>query len=123
MAYPLLDQHATQVNFDVTANKWDLIFDFTKDDSQLNFQFLDPSEYYTVTKELPELEGSPAPVAPFAIPQKYGGTLANDVNANAARQHDDNMMAFGINTSAADAAKKMEEIEAKLAQKLEEAKL
>ena len=33
------------------------------------------------------------------------------------------MMAFGINISAAEAAKKMEEIEAQLAQKLDERKL
>ena len=86
MAYPLLDQHAASVGFDLTANKWDLIFDFTKDDSKLNFAFLEPSEFYKVTKALPDLDGAPQPVAPFAIPQKYGGTLANDINANAARQ-------------------------------------
>jgi len=99
VGYPLLDQHVAQVNFDVTANKWDLIFDFTKDDAKLNYAFLDPSEFYTVTKEIPDLEGSPVPVAPFALPERYGGTLANDINEHA-RQHDDNMMAFSITTSA-----------------------
>jgi hypothetical protein len=74
----------------------------------LNYAFLDPSECYTVTKELPDLEGSPVPVAPFALPERDGGTLANDINQNAARQHDDNMMAFSITTSATDAARKME---------------
>jgi hypothetical protein len=59
VAYPLLDQHAASVGFDVTANKWDLIFDFTKDDAKLNYQFLDPSEFYRVTKEIPDLEGNP----------------------------------------------------------------
>ena len=85
VAYPLLDQHTATVGFDVTANKWDLIFDFTKDDAKLNYEFLDPAEFYRVTKELPDLDGSPEPVAPFAIPQKYGGTLDNDINSNAAR--------------------------------------
>jgi hypothetical protein len=37
VSYPLLDQHATTVGFDVTQNKWDLIFDFTKDDAKLNY--------------------------------------------------------------------------------------
>jgi hypothetical protein len=54
-------------------------------------------------------------VAPFALPERYGGTLANDINSSAYRQHDDNMMAFSITTSATDAARKMEEIEAHLA--------
>ena len=59
VAYPLLDQHTVSVGFDVTTNKWDLIFDFTKDDAKLNYEFLDPAEFYTVTKEIPDLEGSP----------------------------------------------------------------
>ena len=54
-------------------------------------------------------------MAPFALPERYGGTLANDINSSAYRQHDDNMMAFSITTSATDAARKMEEIEAHLA--------
>lgn len=83
VAYPLLDQHAKTVGFDVTANKWDLIFDFTKDDAKLNYEFLDPSEFSIVTKELHDLEGSPAPVAPFAVPQKYGGILDDEINAAA----------------------------------------
>ena len=81
----------------------------------MNYAFLEPSEFYTVTKELPDLEGSPVPVTPFALPERYGGTVANDINQNAARQHDDNMMAFSITTSATDAARKMEQIEAQLA--------
>ena len=85
VSYPLLDQHAATVGFDVTQNKWDLIFDFTKDDAKLNYSFLDPSEFYTVTKEVGDLEGSPSPVAPFALPKKYGGKLADDVNASAGR--------------------------------------
>ena len=85
VSYPLLDQHAATVGFDVTQNKWDLIFDFTKDDAKLNYSFLDPSEFYTVTKEVGDLEGSPSPVAPFSLPKKYGGKLADDVNASAGR--------------------------------------
>ena len=37
VAYPLLDEHAKTVGFDTSVNKWDLIFDFNKKDSGLNF--------------------------------------------------------------------------------------
>jgi len=40
------------------VNKWDLIFDFTKDDSgkKLNYQFLDPSEFKLIEKSLEDFE-------------------------------------------------------------------
>lgn len=62
----------------IDANKWDLIFDFTKDDSKLNYEFLDPSEFRIITKELEGFEERP--VAPFAYPEKYGGNIADDAN-------------------------------------------
>jgi hypothetical protein len=51
-------------------------------------------------------------VAPFALPEKYGGTLADDINQNASRQHDDSMMAFSITTCGKGVGNKMDEIEA-----------
>jgi hypothetical protein len=33
VAYPLLDKHAEECGFDTSANKWDLIFDFTESSS------------------------------------------------------------------------------------------
>ncbi len=109
VAYPLLDEHARSVGFDPQVNKWDLIFDFTTKDSGKNYEFLEPSEFSMITKEL---EGDfPAPVAPFPTPQRYGGTLADDANQHV-QQHDDGMMAFSIHTSANDAAKLVEAQEA-----------
>ena len=40
----------------IEVNKWDLIFDFTKDESKRNFEFLDPSEFKMITKELDDFE-------------------------------------------------------------------
>lgn len=110
VAYPLLDEHARSVGFDPENNKWDLIFDFTTKDSGKNFEFLDPSEFTQISKEL---EGDyPNPVAPFSTPQRYGGTIADDVNKHVPSQHDDGMMAFSIHTSAKDAAQVVEAQEA-----------
>ena len=79
-------------------NKWDLIFDFTKDESgkQMNYQFLDPSEFKVVSKSIEGVDQKP--VMAFPYPQKYGGTLDDDANKNV-EQKDDNMKAFGFNTS------------------------
>ena len=114
VGYPLLDKHAESIGFDVNTNKWDLIFDFTKNDKRLNFEFLDPSEFRMIIKEIPDLEGSPQPTAPFARPEKYGGNLDNDANKDAPREHD-GLMAFTLGTSPEEARKQMLEIEAKLA--------
>lgn len=71
VAYPLLDQHVQQAGFDpskslnqlmltLDVNKWDLIFDFTKkDDSKLNYEFLNPSEFHLITKELEDFSEKP----------------------------------------------------------------
>jgi hypothetical protein len=56
VAYPLLDEHAKTVGFDTSVNKWDLIFDFNKKDSGLNFKFLDPSEFKIISKEIEGFE-------------------------------------------------------------------
>lgn len=35
-----------EITYNVDVNKWDLIFDFTKNDSgKLNYSFVDPSEF------------------------------------------------------------------------------
>ena len=65
VAYPLLDEHAKSVGFDTSVNKWDLIFDFNKKDSGLNYQFLDPSEFHIVTKEIEGFEQRPVVVFPY----------------------------------------------------------
>lgn len=103
----MLEEHAKQVGFDPAANKWDLIFDFTSKESGKNYEFLEPSEFSIIEKEL---EGYDKPQTVFPYPEKYGGTLANDQNQNA-READDGMMAFSIHTSAQEAAKLLQEKE------------
>ena len=64
----------------IDVNKWDLIFDFTKDESgaSKHYNLLDPSEFHIITKEVEGVEAKP--VMPFPYPQKYGGSLADDAN-------------------------------------------
>ena len=88
-------------------NKWDLIFDFTTKDSGKNFEFLPPEQFKVEVKQLEGLEGDPQPVQVFPVPQRYGGTLADDAN-HGSEDHQDSMMAFKIGVSAAEAAKLME---------------
>lgn len=130
VAYPLLDQHAAQVGFDPSklrmanqvkeVNKWDLIFDFTKDDQKLNYQFLDPAEFKIITKEL---EGIPEKAQlVFAFPERYGGTIPDDANFHELKENDDSLMAFSINVSQQEASRKVQEVEEKqqTPQKVEE---
>lgn len=94
-----MDQHAQTVGFDPKVNKWELIFDFTTKDSGKNYEFLDPSEFSLITKELDgDFAGVP-PAHVFPYPARFGGTLSDDAPAQS-HAHDDNMMAFSITTSA-----------------------
>lgn len=89
------------------VNKWDLIFDFTKDDNKRNFEFLDPSEFKIIIKQLDDFEQKAVQV--FDIPERYGGTIADDANFQDHGKDESDMMAFSIDTSMKDAAKKVEE--------------
>ena len=75
-----------------------MIFDFTKDESgkKKNFQFLDPSEFKIIEKEVDGMDAKP--VLAFPYPQRYGGTIADDANA-AYEKKEDNMQSFGFNTT------------------------
>ena len=112
VAYPFLDQHAKDVGFDTSmvmfcwfrigVNKWELIFDFTKDASgqKKNFDLLDPSEFKFIQKEV---EGEPSkPVFAFPYPKRYGGHLEDDALEGNDKK-DDGMMAFGFDVSQKDA--------------------
>ena len=117
VAYPFLDQHAAQVGFDTSnqnpivthigVNKWEQIFDFTKDDSgrKMNFELLDPSEFKMISKSVDGIVEQP--VKAFPYPARYGGTVADDANFGE-HKNDNNMMAFSIHTSQADAQKQVE---------------
>ena len=79
-------------------NKWDMIFDFTKDGRNRNYEFLDPSEFKIIIKILEDMEEKPVQVFPY--PQKYGGTIPEDANQHEYRKEDEKMMVFNINVSA-----------------------
>lgn len=120
----MLDQHVQQAGFDISkfiiipftqiidVNKWDLIFDFTKDESgkKLNYQFLDPSEFKFIEKTIDDIEGEPVKVFPY--PQRYGGNVPDDINLQYEKK-DDNMHSFSIHISAQDAQKVVEQVEEK----------
>lgn len=87
LTYPEQRQHAANANLKIgkllplshTAdeNKWDLIFDFTKQASgDLNFQVMDPSEWSLDNKQIEGFDGEGDVVFPY--PERYGGTIAND---------------------------------------------
>jgi hypothetical protein len=80
------------------VNKWDLIFDFTKDEAgkKLNYEFLDPSEFKIITKAVEGIEQKP--VLAFPYPQKYGGSMSDDAN-KVYEKKDDGMHSFGFNVS------------------------
>jgi hypothetical protein len=61
VAYPCLDEHVKAVGFDISINKWELIFDFTKDDSgkTSNFTLLDPAEFKIIEKTVEGLDKKP----------------------------------------------------------------
>lgn len=91
------------------VNKWELIFDFTKDESgkKLNYGFVNPSDFKLVEIEV---EGAKSAVI-FPYPQRYGGTLPDDANAHNQKK-DDGMMAFGFDVNQNQAQKIAEEKEA-----------
>ena len=79
-------------------NKWDLIFDFTTDDKKKNYEFLDPSEFKLIKKDIDGMDEKASDVPFFPYPKKYGGTLADDANKHEVKGEED-MMAFSIHTS------------------------
>jgi hypothetical protein len=89
-------------------NKWDLIFDFTKQESgELNYSIIDPKDW---KMEYIPVEGIDAhPVTAFPYPVRYGGTIPDD--AYFGEDKDEKMETFDIKTSAADAAKQVQKKE------------
>jgi hypothetical protein len=49
------------------VNKWDLIFDFTKNEAskKLNFEFLDPSEFSIISKSVDGIDQKPVMAFPY----------------------------------------------------------
>ena len=79
-------------------NKWELIFDFTKDESgkKLNFELLDPSEFKLIEKSIEGFDEKPVFVFPY--PERYGGTVDdNAIHLN--EKKDDNLFSFGVGVS------------------------
>lgn len=61
-----------------------------------------------ITKELEDFEEQPVQVFPY--PERYGGTLANEANVKS-HNDDGDMLAFSINVTQEEAAKKLQEKE------------
>jgi hypothetical protein len=79
-----------------------LIFDFTKDENQLHFSFLDPAQFTMQSKQLEGVEGNADLVFPY--PVRYGGTLPDDLNIQGEKK-EEGEMAFSIHTGAEEALK------------------
>ena len=77
-------------------NKFDLIFDFTKNDQKLNYSFVDPADFKIIEKSVEGLKQKPVLV--FPLPQRYGGTIPDDANLQHEKK-DDGLMAFGFNVN------------------------
>lgn len=101
LAYPQLKEHAAKANLDPEVNKWELIFDFTTQaDGSLNYKVMDPSQWQMQNKTV---EGLGEPEVAFAYPQRYGGTVPDDVKFASSAEDGGGMMAFGFDHSAAQA--------------------
>ena len=97
-------------NLPQDINRWDVIFDFTEKEEDgkkvSNFMILPPEEFSI--HQIP-IEGDETPMSNIRYPQKYGGDLPdNDLSS---QQHK-GMAEFSILTSAADAQKKFDELQA-----------
>lgn len=90
----------------IEVNKWELIFDFTKDEKTMNFAHLDPADFKIINKSIEGFDQKPSIVFPY--PERYGGTL-DDHAIELNEKKDEGMMAFGFNVSQKDAAQKLEQ--------------
>lgn len=109
LCYPKLAEHARKVGFNVSDNRWDLVFDFTKG-AALNYSVIEPKEWKLVKKSCPGFEDEPL-AAVFDYPKKYGGTLADDINEGK-REHSGGIAGeFGIGVSKEEAEAEMKKAE------------
>jgi protein XRP2 len=78
LTYPNLDSQIEASLLHKNINKWDLVFDFTKQESgELNFSIKDPKDW---TLENVPVEGmeKEEPEVGFPYPVRYGGTIPDD---------------------------------------------
>lgn len=112
LCYPKLKEHVEKAGFDVTDNRWDLVFDFTMNKGgNLNYALIDPKDWQVVKKTCPGFESEPLDVV-FEYPKRYGGTIPDDANEGK-REHAGGIQEFGINVSKAEAEAAMKEKEKK----------
>ena len=105
--YPGLVKQADAAGLHKEVNKWDLIFDFTKQESgELNYQIMEPKEWKMEEKEVEGVDERPEVAFPY--PVRYGGTIPDDADF---RGEDTKMQTFDIKTSAKDAQKQVEKKE------------
>ena len=98
------DDGKTQTKF----NKWNQIFDFTKQDTP-NFKLIsvDKFKLKSVTDILPDIESSSDYI--FELPKEFGGNLDSTATPAAT----DSLMAFDIKTGAEEAQKAFDEKQCK----------
>ena len=93
------------------VNKWNLVFDFTTNDSgKSNFSLLEPKDFAVaevseLLPEEPDLRGACDFL--FELPTEFGGNL----DSGALKKAKDNLMVFDIKTGAEKAQKMFEESE------------
>ena len=106
---------------DFEINKWDLIFDFTPQESgTLNYSFVEPKDWSM--NKFPVDGMKEQPVVAFAYPVRYGGKIPDDAYFGEDKNVDKGgMIAFDIKTSA-NAAAQFAENQEKLEQKAREEK-
>jgi len=77
-----------------------MIFDFTTKADGNNFSIVDPADWLIHNKTVDGMEEEP--VMPFAYPQRYGGTIADDAKFKSSAE-DEGLKAFGFDHSQAQA--------------------
>ena len=94
--YPGIDEHAKSAGLKSGENCWELIHDFTENESgEKNFSFTDPKDWKV---EMQKVEGNDKePIIGFPYPVRYGGTTPDDAYFG---HDDDGGITFNIkNTS------------------------
>ena len=102
--YPGIKEHAKTTGLKTEINKWDLIFDFTKQESgELNYSIIPPADWKLKNTTIDGVDG-PAECA-FSYPVRYGGTIPDDAYFG---EQDKGMKTFDITkTSQKDVEKEM----------------
>jgi hypothetical protein len=81
-----LAEQAQKAGLDPSVNKWELVFDFSPS-GESNFSQVEPADFKLITKT--ECEGEGEPEFVFGFPERYGGSMSNELPTSSA--NDDGM--------------------------------